>query len=406
MSKTKMNGIDPLDVFEKFGVDATRMTLAGSATGADFAWRDEKVESFRNFANKIWNATRFCLLNSEGAQVDYSFINPKAEAAEIKNLLGDELNELDEEDEEFLDKVVPEFAADNPKENLSIADKWIVSRLNKTALSVNRALENYQFHEAVQLLYHFFWDDFCDWYIELVKDEITSPEPSVRRDAARSRIITILEQALRLLHPFMPFLTEELWQKLPEVSSALHNPAYKNAAQSIMLADFPKGDASLVDEKAETEMQAVIELISKARNIRAEMNIKPSDRISLIVSAGGSLQKIFAANEAQILKLARANDLQIAENAEAPRASARAVLTGGAELAIPLEGLIDFQKETERLENQLNKLETENERLQKQLSNQNFVEKAPAEKVQEIRRRVAEIETQVLSLRQNLEALK
>ncbi|HEX8250565.1 MAG TPA: valine--tRNA ligase [Pyrinomonadaceae bacterium] len=406
MSKTKLNGIDPLDVFEKFGVDATRMALAGSATGADFAWRDEKVESFRNFANKIWNATRFCLLNSEGAQVDYTFLNPRAEVLEIQNLISDELSELDEEDEEFLDKIVPEFAADNPKENLSIADRWIVSRLNKTALSVNRALETYQFHEAVQLLYHFFWDDFCDWYIELVKDEITAPEPSVGRDAARSRIITILEQALRLLHPFMPFLTEELWQKLPEVSRALHNPAYRNAEQSIMLADFPKGDRALIDEKAESEMQAVIELISKARNIRAEMNIKPSDRISLTVSASGKLQKIFAENEARILKLARANDLQIGENAEVPKASARAVLTGGAELAVPLEGLIDFQKETERLENQLSKLESENERLQKQLSNQNFVEKAPAEKVQEIRARVAEIETQALSLKQNLEALK
>ncbi|HEX8367501.1 MAG TPA: valine--tRNA ligase [Pyrinomonadaceae bacterium] len=406
MSKTKMNGIDPLDVFEKFGVDATRMALAGSATGADFAWRDEKVESFRNFANKIWNATRFCLLNSEGAQVDYFYLNPKAEVSEIQNLISDELSELDEEDEEFLDKVVPEFAADNPKENLSIADRWIVSRLNKTALSVNRALETYQFHEAVQLLYHFFWDDFCDWYIELVKDEITAPDPSVGRDAARSRIITILEQALRLLHPFMPFLTEELWQKLPEVSRDLHNPAYKNAAQTIMLADFPKGDAALIDEKAESEMQAVIELISKARNIRAEMNIKPSDKISLLVSASGNLQKIFAENEARILKLARAIELQIGENAEAPKASARAVLTGGAELAVPLEGLIDFQKETERLENQLNKLETENERLNKQLSNQNFVEKAPAEKVQEIRDRVAEITQQTTALRQNLEALR
>ncbi|HLM00456.1 MAG TPA: valine--tRNA ligase [Pyrinomonadaceae bacterium] len=406
MSKTKLNGIDPLDVFDKFGVDATRMALAGSATGADFAWRDEKVESFRNFANKIWNATRFCLLNSEGAQVDYSFINPKAEAEEIKNILGDELNELDEEDEEFLDKVAPEFAKDNPKENLSIADKWIVSRLNKTALSLSRALETYQFHEAVQLLYHFFWDDFCDWYIELVKDEITSAEPSVRRDAARSRIITILEQALRLLHPFMPFLTEELWQKLPEVSPRLHNAAYKKAQQTIMLADFPKGDPALIDERAESEMQAVIELISKARNIRAEMNIKPSDRISLVVSAAGNLEKIFAENEARILKLARADELQIGENARIPKASARAVLTGGGELAIPLEGLIDFEKETERLENQLNKLEIENERLQKQLSNPNFVEKAPAEKVREIRSRVAEIETQATSLKQNLEALK
>ncbi|MET0754242.1 MAG: valine--tRNA ligase [Pyrinomonadaceae bacterium] len=407
MSKTKMNGIDPLDVFEKFGVDATRMTLAGSATGVDFAWRDEKVESFRNFANKIWNATRFCLMNSDGAQVDYSYIDPKAETVEIIRAIGDELiDDIDEEDEEFLDKVEPEFAKDNPKENLSIADKWIISRLNKTALSVNKALETYQFHEAVQLLYHFFWDDFCDWYIELVKDEITSEEPSARRDAARSRIITILEQALRLLHPFMPFLTEELWQKLPEVSSSLHNQAYKSAEKTIMLADFPMGDAALVDEKAEAEMQAVIELISKTRNIRAEMNIKPSDKISLIVSANDTLQKVFAENEAQILKLARATNLNLAEKTDAPKASARAVLTGGAELAIPLEGLIDFAKEIERLENQVSKLEVENERLQKQLSNQNFVDKAPEEKVREIRDRVAEIETQVITLRQNLEALK
>jgi valyl-tRNA synthetase len=133
MSKTKNNGIDPLDVFAKYGVDATRMTLAGSATGVDFAWRDERVESFRNFANKIWNATRFCLMNSEGASVDPSTLRDAS----------------------------------------TIADRWIISRLNRTAKAVNYALQTYQFHEAVQLLYHFFWDDFCDWYIELVKDEIT-----------------------------------------------------------------------------------------------------------------------------------------------------------------------------------------------------------------------------------------
>lgn len=406
MSKTKMNGIDPLDVFAKYGVDATRMTLAGSATGADFAWRDEKVESFRNFANKIWNATRFCLLNSEGAQVDYTFLNPRAEVVEILEARADQPNDYDEEDEEFLDKIEPELALDNPKENLSVADRWIISRLNKTALSVNRALETYQFHEAVQLLYHFFWDDFCDWYIELVKDEITAAEPSVRRDAARSRIITILEQALRLLHPFMPFLTEELWQKLPEVSSALHNSAYKNAERTIMLADFPKGDETLVDEKSEGEMQAVIELIGKVRNIRAEMNIKPSERVSIIVSAEADLQSIFAANEAQVLKLARANDLNLSERAHVPKASARAVLTGGAELAVPLEGLIDFQKETERLEKESTKLSAEGERLEKQLANQNFVEKAPPEKVQELRDRLAEIELRTKTLSQTIEALR
>ena len=406
MSKTKMNGVDPLDVFEKYGVDATRITLADSATGADFAWRDEKVESFRNFANKIWNATRFCLMNSEGAQVDATFLNPKAEARQIVKTLGSELRELDEEDEEFLDKIVPAFAEDNPKENLSIADKWIISRFNKTAIALNKSLENYNFHEAVQLLYHFFWDDFCDWYIELVKDEITSEQVNTARDAARSRIITLIEQSLRLLHPFMPFLTEELWHKLPETSNALHNSAYKNADATIMLADFPKGDAAMIDERAETEMQAVIDLITKVRNIRAEMNIKPSDKPAIHVAANADLQRIFRENEAQILKLARATDLIVTDSLDVPKASAKAVLTGGAELAIPLEGLIDFDKETERLENQINKLNIEGERLEKQLSNQNFVEKAPAEKVQDLRDRAAEIENQVNSLNQNLNALK
>jgi valyl-tRNA synthetase len=407
MSKTKGNGIDPLEVFDKYGVDATRMTLAGSSTGADFAWRDEKVESFRNFANKIWNATRFCLLNSEGAEVDYSFLNPKAEAREIKRLIGDELvDDFDEEDEEFLDKVEPEFVKDNPKENLSIADRWIISRLNKTAMQVNKALETYQFHEAVNLLYHFFWDDFCDWYIELVKDEITSPEVNTARDAARTRIITIIEQSLRLLHPFMPFLTEELWQKLPGTSNKLHNAAYRSAEATIMLADYPKGDPELIDEKAEAEMQAVIELISKVRNIRAEMNIKPSDKPAVHVAANAEMRKIFAENEAQILKLARVSQLNLSDMLDVPKASARGVLSGNVELAIPLEGLIDFEKERQRLANQLNKLAQENERLAKQLANPNFVERAPQEKVQEIRDRVAEIETQTSALKQNMEALE
>lgn len=344
-------------------------------------------------------------MNSEGGQVDYFSINPQAEVKEIKESLNDELIELDEEDEEFLDKVVPEFSADNPKENLSLADKWIISRLNKTAVNVNKALETYQFHEAVQLLYHFFWDDFCDWYIELVKDEITVAEPNVRRDAARTRILTVLEQALRLLHPLMPFLTEELWQKLPEVSSRLHNAAYRNAPLTIMLADFPTGDAAMIDERAESEMQAVIDLISKVRNIRAEMNIKPGDKPAIHVAAGGDLQKIFRANEAQILKLARAERLDLSETLDVPKASAKAVIAG-AEIAVPLEGLIDFDKEIQRLENQLNKLETEEQRLNGQLSNANFIERAPVEKVQEIRDRIAEIETQTAVLKQNLNALK
>ncbi len=366
MSKSRGNGVDPLEMFDKFGVDATRIYLASVATGADIKWNDSQIETYRNFANKIWNATRFCLLNSEGAKVDSSSLK------------------LDE--------------------NASIADRWIVSRLSKTALDLNKSLDKYSFHEAVRLLYQFFWNDFCDWYIELVKDEMTAEAPSAKRDETRTRIITILESALRMLHPFMPYLTEELWGKLPNISNELHNAAYRSAKQTIMLADFPLGDASMIDERAENEMQAVIDLISKVRNIRAEMNIKPGDKPAIHVAANSETNSIFKSNEAQILKLARAERLVLSETLDVPKASAKAVISN-AEIAVPLEGLIDFEKEIARLENQVNKLETEQEKLNGQLSNASFIERAPTEKVDGIRERVAEIEMQAKTLKQNLEAL-
>jgi valyl-tRNA synthetase len=361
MSKTKGNGIDPLEVFDKYGVDATRMTLAGSSTGMDFAWRDEKVESYRNFANKIWNATRFCLMYSEGASID----------------TGSLTNSTD------------------------IADRWIISRLNSTAIKVNKALDTYAFHEAVQILYHFFWDDFCDWYIELAKDEIT--EGNIE---SSSRILTVLEQALRMLHPFMPYLTEELWQKLPGIGSTLHNAAYAGAEPTIMLADFPIGDAALVDEKAEADMALVIELISKIRNIRAEMRIKNTEPLSVNIACDEAARAVFKANEPRILKLTKAGVLVLGESLDVPKASAKGVLTTGAEIGIPLEGLIDFAMEIERLEAQINKLAKEGEMLGKQLGNENFVSKAPAEKVAAVKERVAEIETQLKALNENLEVLQ
>ncbi len=370
MSKSRNNGVDPLEMFDKFGVDATRIYLASIATGADIKWNDIGVETYRNFANKIWNATRFCLMNSEGAFVD----------------LGSTFNAETQR---------------RGEDTFSLADRWIISRLNKTAKAVNRAIDTYQFHEAVQLLYHFFWDDFCDWYIELKKDEITAGDV-----AASSRILSVLDQALRLLHPFMPYLTEDLWHKLPGVSNALHNLAYSSAGPTIMLTNFPAGDDALIDEKAESEMQSVIELITKVRNIRAEMGIKAGDLLSIHVAASPEMQSIFTANEAQIKKLARADKIVLGNALDVSKASAKAVLTGGAEIAVPLEGLIDFDKERERLQNQIDKLDVELQRLNGQLSNASFVEKAPAEKVQELRDRQAEINQQTKTLITNLEALR
>jgi valyl-tRNA synthetase len=186
----------------------------------------------------------------------------------------------------------------------------------------------------------------------------------------------------------------------------MHNAAYSSSEQTIMLTTFPVGDDALIDERAESEMAAVIELITKVRNIRAEMNIKPADKLAIHVAADAGLQGVFAANEAQIKKLARADNIVLADSLTVPKASARAVLTGNAEIAVPLEGLIDFEKERTRLQNQIEKLDVELQRLNGQLSNQNFVDKAPAEKVQDLRDRQVEIVSQVETLRQNLEALK
>jgi len=358
MSKTKMNGVDPLDVFDKFGVDATRLTLA-QVGSTDTRWNEKQVESYRNFANKIWNAARFCLLNAE-LQID----------------------------------------ADDT--HLELHDRWILSRLNKTAREVNAALEAYEFHAAVQTLYHFFWDDFCDWYIELAKADVTSEEDTPRRREARTRLLSVLEQALRLLHPFMPYITEELWLRLPG-DKPLH-PAYQGAEPTIMLAAYPEGRKELIDEAAEAEMKEIIDLVSRVRNIRSEMNIKPSDRVQIVVQAGnGRTEQLITAAKDQILRLTRASELSFGK---APKASARSILSGGAELAIPLEGLIDFEQERQRLNREQQKLQAETAKLEAQLNNPNFVERAPAERVNEVRARIAEIAQRSSQLQQTVENLQ
>jgi valyl-tRNA synthetase len=284
--------------------------------------------------------------------------------------------------------------------DLPLPDKWVISRLNKTAIDVNKALAKYEFHTAVSLLYHFFWDDFCDWYIELKKDEINGGDA-----ASTTRIITVLEIALRMLHPFMPYLTEDLWMKLPGTSNGLHCEAYSAAEATIMLAKFPPGDEAGINDQAEREMDAVIDVIKKVRNIRAEMNISPSIKFEVHIAADDAFQQVFRANEAQILKLARAEKLVISSELDVPRASAKAV-TSDARLAVPLEGLIDFDVERTRLQNQIAKLAEEKTRLDAQLSNANFVERAPAEKVEELRQRATELKEQVATLEANLDSLQ
>ena len=365
MSKTKGNGINPLEVFDKYGVDATRLTLA-SVGSTDTRWSERQVESYRNFANKIWNAARFCLLNADGAE---TVNDPFAERL-----------------------------------SLPLHDRWILSRLNTTARDVNRQLEQYDFHGVVQTLYHFFWDDFCDWYIELSKATVTAESDSEDRRVARARLISVLEQSLRLLHPFMPYLTEELWRRLPVQHSHLLHPSYSGAEPTIMLASYPECVEALVDDRAEAEMGAVIELISRVRNIRAEMSIKPGERVTLLIRAVKQILPAFETNSMQIERLTRGKVI-IQDGHEVPKASARAVLSGGAEVAVPLEGLIDFELERARLSREKEKLEKEAGKLEGQLGNADFVARAPEEKVAELRARMTEIAQQRTALDQNLEAL-
>jgi valyl-tRNA synthetase len=372
MSKTKQNGVDPLEVFDKYGVDATRLMLA-SIGSTDTRWNEKQVESYRNFANKIWNATRFCLMNA-----DVSVPGAVATGS------------------------IDPFDTNG---NLTLHDRWILSRLNKTARDIDGQLSRYDFHAAVQTLYHFFWDDFCDWYIELSKASVTSETDSPERSTARARLISILEQSLRLLHPFMPYLTEELWQKLPVNHAALLHKAYAEADSTIMLAAYPQADASLIDEHAESEMQAVIDLISRVRNIRSEMNIKPGDRIQLLIAANDEMQPVFSSSADQIARLTRATSVSIDGSGQMPKASARAVLAGGSEVAVPLEGLIDFAQERVRLLREREKLEKEAAKLNAQLGNSDFVNRAPADKVAELRSRVADIDQRTSALDEMVEAL-
>ncbi|HEY8187590.1 MAG TPA: valine--tRNA ligase [Pyrinomonadaceae bacterium] len=369
MSKTKMNGIDPLEVFDKYGVDATRLKLA-SVGSTDIRWNDKQVESYRNFANKIWNAARFALMNSEGATVD-------PETLKVADA------------------------------GLALHDRWILSRLNKTTQDVREALADYQFHEAVQTLYHFFWDDFCDWYIELTKADVIGEEATPQRTAARTRLLTVLEHALRLLHPFMPYITEELWQQLPGRDKNLLHPAYQHAEPTIMLSSYPEVEPNLINDAVEWEMQALIDLISRVRNIRSEMNIKPSEPVPVLIgSPDDRLRAVFSANKNQITRLVRAAEVSVKEKLEAPRASATAVLVGGAEVAVPLAGLIDFGQERQRLKKEKEKLAAESSKLEAQLANPQFADRAPAEKVTEVRARIADLAQRTTQLNQTIENLQ
>ena len=361
MSKTKGNVVDPLDMFDRYGTDAVRFMLTQAAiAGQNLSMQESKLESARNFTNKIWNATRFVMLNC------------------AEELAGAETLEWETE------LAPPE-----------LADRWIRRRLERVAGELDSALTGFRFHEAAAVLYRFFWDEFCDWYIELSKPLVTEKEPTARGRAVKRRIIYLLEQSMRLLHPIMPFITEELWQRLP------------HRGESVSLATFPPGatgtDAEA--EEVERQMEWVIELITKLRNIRSTFQLSPSTPLTVrIAPSAPAVAAVIEEMGSHIQRLARMERIEIVETLGETRQAARAVL-GVGEIAVPLGGLIDFEKERARLGKELGRMQAERDGLEKRLSNPDFLARAAAEVVTTSQERAAELEDQMVRLQAMIQGL-
>ena len=352
MSKSLGNGIDPVEVIDKYGADTLRfMLITGNTPGNDMRFYWERVEAARNFANKIWNASRYMLMNLEGA--DDSFVPAESD--------------------------------------YTLADCWILSRAAATARDVTANLERYELGEAGRMIYEFLWSEFCDWYIELTKARLYDKENVRAKNTALYVLRTVLERTMRLLHPFMPFLTEEIWQKLP------------HEGESIMRAPWPEVGDNDIDVAAETEMTAIMEVIKVTRNLRAELGTPPGKKSALILRVrDASLADTFAAHVDYFHALASASEVAfLAADAPDPENVVTGALAGAA-VYLPLAGLIDVDKETARLTKERDNLEKEIGRLTGKLANAGFTSKAPAAVVAAEREKLAGYEEKVALIRTRL----
>lgn len=331
MSKSLGNGIDPMDVIEKYGADSLRWFLTtGSTPGNDLRFYWEKIEATWNFSNKLWNASRFALMNMDGLTFDQI------------DLTGEK----------------------------SLADKWILTRLQTTIDDVTRLSDKYEFGEAGRILYHFIWEDFCNWYIEMAKLPLNG-EDEVAKQTTRSVLAYTLDRIMRLMHPFMPFITEEIWQHLP------------HEGETITRAAWPTREASLDFPEAVPAFEAVQNVIRSVRNIRAEVNAPMSKQIQLFISTNDArVQDDLSSNSSYLQKFTNASELRIEEQMPAPEKAMSAIVTG-AELFIPLADLINIEEEIARLNKELVKYTKEVERVEKKLNNPGFVGKAPAHVIDE-----------------------
>lgn len=354
MSKSLGNGVDPMDVIDQYGADSLRYFLAtGSSPGQDLRYSTEKVESTWNFVNKIWNASRFALMNMEGLTFEQI------------DLTGE----------------------------LSTADKWILSRLNETIDRVTTLSDKYEFGEVGRELYNFIWDDFCSWYIEMAKLPLNGEDEAAKL-TTRSVLAHVLDNTMRLLHPLMPFVTEEIWQHLP------------HEGESITVAAWPTVNANF-DFKAEAgEMQLLMDIIRAVRNIRAEVNTPMSKKVAMTISAkDAQIASVLEVNKGYIEKFCNPDGLTIAAGAEAP-AQAMSAVVSGAEIFMPLAGLINVDEEIVRLEKELEKWAKEVKLVSGKLSNERFVSKAPEALVAAEREKLADYEAKYTTVEKRIAELK
>jgi valyl-tRNA synthetase len=363
MSKTRGNTIDPLVVTETYGTDAVRMALLqGAAPGTDIVLTEERMESARAFANKIWNAARFLFLNMERSGVE----------AWVPESL-----------EQFRPEACP------GRLEVPIADRWIFSRLNACAELANRAIETYRYHEAAQVLWHFFWHEFCDWYVELKKIEFREGSGL---NADWRNILAAFETALRLLHPAMPFLTEELWQRL--------SPERAGRPASIALADYPQYRTELTDFEAERQMTVLQEIVTAARTLRTEMKVDPRQALEGALYSGSAPLDVGRRHAPAIQKLAHVT-LRFVEGA-APQNAGATHSTAGFDLVLDLP-LAQAGAQRQRLEKEREQLEKNIANSARQLADATFLSRAPAKVVECIRAKMAGYEAQLAKVRSALE---
>ena len=364
MSKTKGNVVDPINIIERFGTDATRFTLAAmAAPGTDIAFSEDRTKGYRNFANKIWNAARFMFMSVDTAQ-----------QAGVWSL--EEFREAASEGTRAT-QGVRGFEAG------SLEDRWILSRFNGVVNYVNQALETYRFHEAANLIYDFFWGEFCDWYIELIKPRLT-PQSGTATESVRvcKNLVSLFEAALRLLHPVMPFITEEIWQAVYDG---------KPPQKSIALAVYPQTDEKQMEPRAETEMAVLQDLIVSVRNLRAELKVETKSKVPIQVFAHEpEIRMLIEQNRGAVERLANVENIRFVESSLAKEAGARS--TPRFDVHVVYEKTIDAAAERERLKKELERIEKEITNGRRQLGNEQFLSKAPAQVVEGIRRRAQELQ--------------